>query len=164
MNLQSIIIANCIGFLILLVLLVSSYMVRQRKLLSDRAFYMMCIITACSCIADMLAFILEGFTFKGARQLAILLDSVTYINNIFVSFLWTMYVDLRLYKSKDHMKKTAVLICPPAIVGIAGIFVNLKEPLVFSLDEKNVYHRGYFALAYLAVLQHSQKQAQSISA
>ena len=151
MNLQSIIITNCIGFLILMVLLVSSYMVRQRKLLSDRTFYVMCIITACSCIAEMSAFILEGYMFRGARPLAIFLDSLTYINNIIVSFLWVTYVDLRLYNNREHLKKTALLISPPAVIGIICIFINLKVPLVFSLDEKNIYHREIMSPVYFAI-------------
>lgn len=151
MNLQSIIIANCIGFLILMVLLISSYLVRQRKLLSDRVFYLMSVITAFSCIAEMSAFILDGYTFSGARPLSFFLDSITYVNNIFVSILWALYVDLRLYNNKEHAKKTAVIICPPAIIGLIGIIVNLKVPIIFSLNEKNIYHREAFSTFYFLI-------------
>ncbi|MCR5110295.1 MAG: GGDEF domain-containing protein [Ruminococcus sp.] len=151
MNLQAIIITNCIGFLILMVLLISSHMVRQRRLMSDRVFYGLCIITASSCIAEMVAFILDGYVFKGARQLIFFLDSFTYVTNILVSFLWAIYVDLRLFNNCGHTKKTAVKICAPAIVGIIGILLNLKLPIIFTLDEKNFYHREFLAKYYFCI-------------
>ena len=151
MNLQSIIITNCIGFLILVVLLISSYMVRQRKLMSDRVFYLMCIITACSCIAEMVAFIIDGYMFSGARFIAYFLDTLTYITNIIVSFLWAIYVDLRLYNNKEHVKKTAVKICAPAVIGLVGILVNIVYPIIFSMDEHNVYHREVLSKYYFVI-------------
>ena len=151
MNLQSIILTNCIGFALLVFLLISSYMVRQRRTPSDNVFYAMCIITAVSCIVEMTAFIMDGYKFIGAHQILVFLDSFTYITNIISSMLWCVYVDLRLFNNIEHVKKTALKICAPAIIGISGIIINLFEPIVFSIDENNVYHREKIAPMYFGI-------------
>ena len=52
MNLQSIIVTNCIGIAMLVVLQISSYLVRQRKLPSDRIFTAMIFLTAAACATE----------------------------------------------------------------------------------------------------------------
>lgn len=157
MNLQSIIITDLMGVLILGVLVMSSYLVIQRRQLSDRIFTAMCSLTALSCIADMLSFMVDGQEYKGASLSAWFFDSFTYSTNIIVSIMWALYVDLRLYRSRKHMKKTLKLLCLPAVIGLVGIVVNLKWHFVFDIDSDNVYHRMpassfYFFVTYFYLI------------
>ena len=104
MNLQSIIVTNCIGIAMLVVLQISSYLVRQRKLPSDRIFTAMIFLTAAACATETISFIVDGKSFFGARAAAYITNSLSYTINVTVSYLWCIYVDLRLYKQESRLK------------------------------------------------------------
>ena len=151
MSLQSVIVANAIGVLVLGVLMVSSRLVRQRRELGDRIFTLACVLTMLSCTADSLGFALEGITGKAVHFILYFLDTATYLNNILVSALWCIYVDVRLYGGKKHMLKTLKRFSLPGIAGIAGLVVNLFSPFIFTISEDNVYSRLPFANYYFAL-------------
>ena len=105
MNLQSIIVANSIGIAVLIILQISSYLVRQRKKPSDRIFTVMITLTSIACASETLSFIADGRSFVGAHVIAVITGTLTYAINVSVSYLWCIYVDLRLYKEKSRLKK-----------------------------------------------------------
>ena len=84
MNLQSIIITNCIGAAMLIVLLLSSHLVRQRRQLSDKIFTNMIILTGTSCIMEMLTFICDGKRFYGDKIFTMAGNTLLYAANVFV--------------------------------------------------------------------------------
>ena len=151
MNLQAIVITNCIGFTILMILLTSSYLVRQRRQDSDNLFTAMIIITASSCIMEMITFIFDGADFAGVRLVNLLTNSWLYLSNVFVSASWYIYVDLRLYHDEKRIRKHWYKSGFPAIAAIIGILCNLKFQFLFSIDENAVYHRRPLGYAYYAV-------------
>lgn len=148
MNLQSIIITDSMGVLILIVLMLSSYLVRQRRQISDRIFTAMCVITAVSCVCDMVSFIVDGQTYDGAYLSAIITNLFTYTANIVVAMMWMLYVDLRLYGSRDHMLRTLKRMCLPGALGLVGLIINIKVPFVYYYDSSNYYHRKTIATYY----------------
>ncbi|MBR3630426.1 MAG: GGDEF domain-containing protein [Oscillospiraceae bacterium] len=164
MNLQSIIVTNCIGFTMLVVLLISSSIVRQRRTHIDRLFTALTTITAISCIVEMLTFIIDGQSFPGIRPLSILCNSWLYAANILLSFLWAVYTDLHLYRDTERIRKRYRLIGLPMLTGILMLIPNIWMGTLFSLDEQNRYHRelgGYlfylpmlFYLVYSVVLRY----------
>ena len=123
MDLQSVIVANAIGVLVLGVLLVSSRLVRMRRELGDMLFTLACVLTVFSCTADSLGFGLEGIQGKAMHVILYFFDTVTYLNNIIVSALWCLYVDVRLNGSKKHMLRTLKQISLPGAAGIAGLVI-----------------------------------------
>lgn len=157
MNLQSIVITNSMGVLILGVLLISSSLVRQRRLMSDRVFSAMCILTMVSCAADTAGFVCDGQNDTTSVVIAFLVDTFTYVTNILVCVLWCLYVDLRLYASKRHVISTLKKICAPAIIGLLGLVINTFTGIVFYIDNDGVYQRGkaaayYFVLTYFYLI------------
>lgn len=151
MNLQSIIITDMMGVLILILLMISSYLVRQRRTPSDRMFTVMCVVTALACIADLFSFIVDGQTYDGAYTSAMILNTFTYCANIIVSMLWMLYVDLRLYNSISHMLRTLKRAFLPGVAGLIGIFINIRWSFVYYQDESNVYHRMPFSTFYFVL-------------
>ena len=87
MNIQSIILSNSIGCIILIVLMISSNLVRQRRLLSDRLFTLLTMLTASGCILEMASFIIDGQNFTGQPELAMTINTLLYLDNISSSFL-----------------------------------------------------------------------------
>ena len=142
MNLQSIILTNCIGFTLLMILLVSSHLVRQRRQLSDNLFTAMIIATASSCIVEMLTFIFDGNTeLPGVHTMKIIGSSYLYLANIFDSYMWCIYVDLRLYHDEMRTRKRAPFIGFPAILAVIAVLFNISYSFLFRIDEHNIHHR-----------------------
>ena len=105
MNLQSIIITNCIGAAMLVILLISSYLVRQRHQLSDKLFTYMIILTGASCLVEMWTFIIDGASFHGAKAAVLYGNTFLYLSNPTVHVL-VSHVDLRFYGDERRIKST----------------------------------------------------------
>ncbi|MBR1422620.1 MAG: GGDEF domain-containing protein [Ruminococcus sp.] len=163
MNLQSIIITNLMGCAILIILLISSYFVRQRKQIEDKLFTILILLTMSACIVEMLSYIIDGKSFVGVRILALVLNTWLFLTNLGVSFMWCIYTDLMLYHSTLRIKRRYSKIGTPLILFVIMLILNVPFGFVFSIDDKNVYHReliGYFYyiptflyLAYSAVIR-----------
>jgi len=151
MNLQAIIATNGIGCAILLTLIISSRLVRQRKTSADRLFTAIVFLTGEACITETLTFVFDGKMFSGAEALDMALNSLLYLTNIITSFLWLEYTDLRLYRKEERLSRSFWLRIIPVIIGIIGLIANLRFEFVFSIDEKMIYHRLAAGYAYYGI-------------
>lgn len=142
MNLQSIITTNSLAITSLIILMISSHLVRQRRLLSDRLFTVMILLTAISCTVEMITFALDGASFSGVYAINLIGSTFLYISNMALSFLWCVYVDLRLFRNRQRIRKYYPLMGIPAITAIIIILINMKFGYLFHIDENNVYHRS----------------------
>ena len=152
MNIQSIILSNSIGCIILIVLMISSNLVRQRRLLSDRLFTLLTMLTASGCILEMASFIIDGQNFTGQPELAMTINTLLYLDNISSSFLWCLYVDLRFYSSKQHTGDLAAKLCVPYFIGVAGLIANLKGQFLFCIDSDGIYQRKVIGYIYYLIM------------
>ena len=151
MNLQAIIVTNGIGCAVLIMLLVSSRLVRQRKNSADKLFTAIILLTAEACVTETLTFILDGKQFSGAKTVDFALNSLLYLTNITTSFLWLEYTDLRLYRKEERLRRSFPVRIVLVVIGIIGLLVNLKYEFIFSIDDSLYYHRGPAAYAYYGI-------------
>lgn len=157
MNLQAIIATNGIGCAILLTLLISSKLVRQRKTSADKVFTAIVFLTGGACITETLTFALDGKVFRGALAVDLGLNSLLYLFNIVTSFLWLEYTDLRLYRSEERLKRKMPVRMILLVIGAVGILVNLRYEFIFSIDENMYYHRLmpgylYYLITYVYLI------------
>ncbi|MBR7039023.1 MAG: GGDEF domain-containing protein [Oscillospiraceae bacterium] len=152
MELQSIIVANSVGFFLCFVMLVSSSLLRMRRLPSDKVFTAMIAITAVSCLDELIAYTIEGVPFSGAQMVGTLVNAFLYASNVTVSYLWCAYVYLRLQRDEDVDDVWLMRLAIPAVVGVCGAFVELFTPILFRIDETLHYHRNTFGRVYFALM------------
>ncbi|MBR0484317.1 MAG: GGDEF domain-containing protein [Oscillospiraceae bacterium] len=160
MNLQAIIIVNLFGIALLVILLISSHLVRQRQQLSDRLFTSMIIVTALACLVEMLTFLFDGQSqIPNIHVLNLLGNSFLYVANIINCFSWCLYADLHLYHDENRIRKKGLKMGIPAIICLIAVILNLKFQFLFSIDENAFYHRklgGYvFYVATMSYLVYS---------
>lgn len=148
MNLQAIITTNCIALTILAVLLVSSHRVRQRRRPSDLTFTAMILITAAACFFETVSFAVDGMTFPCSRIIAVISNTIPYGANVTISFLWCLYVDLRLYKKESRLKKHYTWLAVPTVILLAVLLLNMFFGFLFTFDGNNVYHRRPLCYVY----------------
>lgn len=114
----------------------------SRQDLADRIFYGMVWATIALCVLEATSFCIDGCCFPGSRELNIALNTLLYSINIVFVFLWTVYVDYRVFGDIDRIKQRACWLALPSAAVLALIVVNLFVPLIFSVSQENVYARG----------------------
>ena len=125
MNLQSIIVTNCIGIAMLVVLQISSYLVRQRKLPSDRIFTAMIFLTATACATETLSFMVDGKSFFGARAAAgNTVDDIARLCSYAHQFGARVYVTVNTIVYDDELEQTRQLLADLKVAQVDAILVQ----------------------------------------
>lgn len=151
MNLQSIIVTNGVGCVILVILMICSHMVRLRRQGSDKLFTLMIVLTASACIVEPLTFFIDGRDFMFSRILSILCNSYLYVMNVIVSYLWLVYVDLKMFQNNRRIRTHYVKYAIPGFIALLLVLLNLRYDFLFYIDDDNCYKRQPLGYAFIAV-------------
>jgi diguanylate cyclase (GGDEF)-like protein len=141
MNLQAIIIADAFGLVILISLLVSLALTKQRRRLEDKLFMILIFVVMAANIIEPLGFYLDEKPGAFCGYTNLLGSTYLYMANIICGFVWNLFVDLKLYRDKDRLKKMLPLYgALPAVYSVL-LLINLFVPFLFTVDETNTFRR-----------------------
>lgn len=152
MNLLAIATSDYIGSVLLVALLYSSRIRRSDSgHLEFRIYSVITILTMIACVIDFILFYIDGKSGTLPRIIQMVGNTYCFIANpIFISS-WCLFEDLKLYHSKKRVRKIYTYAFIPAIIlGVIAI-INNFIPIIYYIDEMNVYHRLPFSYAYYAV-------------
>ncbi len=144
-NLPAIFIANGIGLILLLGILFG-HSLRLQKKVESIMLYIITILLITSCILDPLMFVIDGRPGLAARIFNYAGNLWLYLTNIIFSSTY-----LLLIERNSAGKNSRMLITVVAAIDIPAILIlllNLFEPMVYYIDENNMYHRLSFFLLY----------------
>lgn len=141
MNLMAVAVADYIGFVLVVAMLVSSKIRRaaprdEFKLLTIIAF-----LSAIACVLDFVTFYCDGKTFFLARIINHFGNTYSFVANPVFAMSWCIYTDLKLYHSRARIKRVYRFAMIPGLILLLLALVNIFVPIVYYLDENNVYHR-----------------------
>ena len=105
-------------------------------------------------IFDSFMWIFDGSSVAYGTFLNITATSVYYILNCLVPYLWFLYTLVYFHLYHEIMQKYKWLIAMPFILNTGLILINISYPIVFQMDELNLYHRfaGYILTVMFAFL------------
>ena len=83
----------------------------------------------------------DGFWF---RELYIVITAIYYMFNPIICMLWAFYVDYLIYRDEMRLRKITIPLLIPAIMNTILSIISMIEPIMFTIDENNIYHRGRF--------------------
>lgn len=152
MNVIAVATSDYIGLILLISLLHSSRIRRSNNTGYEfRIFTIITILTLAACFIDFFAFWADGRPGMEFKILNMITNTYCFIANpLFVSS-WCLYEDVKLYKSMSRVKKIYTYVFIPAVImGVIAI-VNIFVPIIFRIDENNVYHRLPFSYVYYIV-------------
>ena len=153
MNFQAIVIANLFGVVLLISLLISRFMTRQHRRLADKMFLAMTLLALFASIIEVWAFWIDGRPGTFNHYANLIGCTYLYSANIIGCFLWTLYVDLKLYRDRQRLKAKLPLYAAIPLIAMTALIVNLFTGFLFYVDENNVYHREPLCVSlYLLVL------------
>lgn len=128
-NFPAIFIANGTAILLLLVVLFSAKKSLRHALFEEKVFYLMLFLNISQCLIESVVFVLDGKMIYGYRTLSMGLNTILFINNIIFAFLWTVFVDYKLFTDLKRIKRIYPFVAIPAILIIIGCLINLVTPV-----------------------------------
>ncbi len=141
MPLTHILILDSYSFLILVVILVSSIRMIDRRLLQNRLFIMLLLVVMFLLPADMCAR-LDGVRSPLFPVLNQVGNFLLYLINPLVPFLWMLYVYNQIHQDDQKTRR----LVPPLWIsfGINAIALILSQHFgwYYFIDSQNIYHRG----------------------
>ena len=153
MNLVAVAVADYIGVVILIAMLYSSHIRRSEGRFEYKIFSLIAGLSAFACAIDFLAFYVDGKPGQLSRIIAYASNTYCFMTNPLFSIGWCMYTELKLFKSTVRIKRRYKFIAVPGLILLLISLMNLFVPVVFYIDEMNVYHRlplsyGYFIVEF----------------
>lgn len=140
-NLEAILTANGVGAVLMIILLISSRMHTRSIFLDEKIFVLMVCLTLSLCVTEAASFAIDGRMFPGSRLLNRLLNVILFTANLGFSFIWTVYVDYKVYGDRNRLRKRYVWIGLPAAITMAMSVLNLFTDVFFTISADNVYSR-----------------------
>ncbi|MCR5676179.1 MAG: GGDEF domain-containing protein [Lachnospiraceae bacterium] len=141
MNIQAIMVSNGFGSALLLVLLFSRYRTRRQRRLDDQLFSAMIVLGILGGIVETRSFMIDGRPGGLNRIGNILENSYLYASTLAIATLWVLYVDVRLYRSRERILKKYKFLIATSLLMTALLIVNIFAGFFFTVDENNIYHR-----------------------
>ncbi len=150
-------------------LLLSDREVPHNVFLDDKIFSAMCQLTLCLCVIETAAFWVDGKTFAGAIACSRILNVLLFVANSAFAFLWTVYVDYKLFGQEARLRRFGPLLALPAVVVLVMSVLNLWMDVFFTISAENIYTRttlmilpyivtyGYLIYGAVMVLRYQNK-------
>lgn len=134
----------------MIILLISSRTHARTVFVDEKIFLTMVWLTLSLCTAEFLSFLVDGATFPGAMMLNRILNSLLFAANISFAFIWTVYVDFKVYGDQQRLRRRYVWIGLPAAAIVLMSLLNLFSDVFFTISAENVYSRtSLVPLTYL---------------
>lgn len=145
-NLPAVLIANGLGASLMLTLLFSNRKGTRTVFLAEKLFFFMCQLTLWLCLVETFTFYIDGKMFPGAVFLNRLSNALLFITNSVFSFLWTMYVDYKLFGQVSRLRRIYPWVALPALAICLLAVLNLFTDVFFTVSADNIYSRTPLAL------------------
>ncbi|MBQ7424787.1 MAG: hypothetical protein IJV21_00810 [Lachnospiraceae bacterium] len=152
MNLLAVATSDYIGVILLIAMLISSRIRRSDNEHAEfRVFTIITIMTMIACLVDFLVFYSDGKTnpiFKIINRLG---NTYCFMANPVFIASWCLYEDLKLYHSFTRVRRIYRYAFIPAVFMVVIALVNNVFPIIYTIDDNNVYSRLPFSYVYYIV-------------
>lgn len=154
-NLESIYVTNIIGIVLIAVLIICNLWRLQSKTPANKNLLAMMFLALSSCLADPISYTMKGLPGFGPKIAVYVTSTWLFAANMLAVFFWNRF--LAYYLNGSMSKKSRRLLNATVTTGIAILLINFFYPVVFSIDENNLYTRKnlyfFFLIAdYLLVV------------
>ena len=148
-NLESIYVANIIGIVLIVVLIVCNLWRLQNRSSENNNLLMLMFLALISCIADPISYSMKGVPGPLARFIVYATSTWLFAANVFSGFYWVRF--LCAYLNGGMARKNRIALNLTVTFGILLLVINLFTPIVFDIDENNLYTRTQFYFVFLFI-------------
>lgn len=149
-NIPSIFAVNGMAVMLLFSLLFNTNKRFRYSLIEDKVIFFMIFLNILQCLIEPASFVIIGKMFDGCYEISLVLNALLFINNIIFCYLWTVYVNLKLYPDAKVSRFWAIFRALPAAGVVICSLANLFTDVFFRITESNIYERTVFiAIPYV---------------
>lgn len=148
-NLESIYVANIIGIILIAVMIVCNLWRLQSKTHANMNLLAMMFLTLVSCIADPISYTMKGLPGLLPKIAVYATSTWLFAANMLAVFCWNRF--LAYYLNGNISKKTRRMLNVTVSIGLLILVINFFYPIVFSIDEENLYSREKFYSFFLII-------------
>ncbi len=123
-------------------ILVYTSLYRQRGRTDDKLYFAMLLTNMVLAAADMITYMLEGNLVIAGRTLMAAGNTAFFASFEVFAFLYLLYIDFRVYKSEERLRRIKLTEGIPFYLIIAVLLANLKTGWIFTVSENNNYQAG----------------------
>jgi len=142
---------SAVGICLLLIILLKQHAEVGNSIMK-RQFNYLIYATLAMLVVDTACWTLDGATFPGAYGLKLTAESVYYVFNVLIPYLWLMFVEVAVSKETKSTYRRLKWLSIPMFLLFALIVANVFTGTLFIIDEQNVYHRNTGVYAVLLVV------------
>ena len=139
-DLPEVYVADMLGIFLILGAIFSGAWKLQKKNNEDKVLLGVIILVITACIADAITFSVDGLTGPGVRALAYVSNNIVFLSNMAIGPLWVMLISLHINGAVSKFQRLFLFIVCGVITAL--MIVNLFNPILFDINERNVYTRG----------------------
>ena len=125
------------SILVMVVLLIHSDILRQRKTDSLRIFFLFCCTVTVTCVCNYVYNLMYGQTAPWTHSVALIsrtLQMFFFLTNV---ILWIVYVDYKLFGGYKDWTLRRILRIAPLIIILVLLLINLFTPIMFEINNMN---------------------------
>ena len=148
-NLESIYVANIIGIILLAVMIVCNLWRLQSKTHANMNLLAMMFLTLLSCIADPISYTMKGLPGVLPKIAVYVTSTWLFAANMLAVFCWNRF--LAYYLNGSISKVSRRLLNATVSIGLLILVINFFYPIVFSINEENLYSREKFYSFFLII-------------
>lgn len=149
-NLQAVVIANVLGFGLMLIVMLNKRYRRKIITLDDKLYNWMCYLCMVLCLVEIATFWVDGKGFSGARQLNVGGNALLYLLSALFAYLWCFYWDHKCFSDLHRLRRWYGLAAIPAVGVLLVCVANLFVPIMFWVGEDNQFYRtNWVVVCYL---------------
>lgn len=148
-NMQSVYVTDLVGIAILVIIMVTRGWSLPGRKLESRLMMALLAFSMFNCVADIYVFQCDGTPGPGYRAILMVGDTYLYMYNLIVG-IGIIYLIL-LHIDRKTRGLHMILFWVLSVVEMVLLIVNLFEPIVFEIDENNVYHRGDYYILFVVL-------------
>ena len=148
-NLESIYVTNAIGIVLIAVMIVCNLWRFQTRSRADRNLLLMMFLALTSCVADPISYTMKGMPGLLPKIAVYATSSWLFAANMLAVNYWVRF--LAFYLNGGMPRRSKIMLNTVVSIGIALLVINLFTPIVFSIDDNNLYSRTNLYVFYLVV-------------
>ena len=148
-NLESIYVTNAIGIVLIAVMIVCNLWRFQTRNRADRYLLLMMFLALTSCVADPISYTMKGMPGLLPKIAVYATSSWLFAANMLAVNYWVRF--LSFYLNGGMPRRSRIMLNTVVGVGIAFLVINLFTPIVFTIDDNNLYSRTNLYVFYLIV-------------
>ena len=148
-NLESIYVTNAIGIVLIAVMIVCNLWRFQTRNRADRYLLLMMFLALTSCVADPISYTMKGMPGLFPKIAVYATSSWLFAANMLAVNYWVRF--LAFYLNGGMPRRNRIMLNTVVYIGIALLVINLVTPIVFHIDDNNLYTRTNLYVFYLVV-------------